>query len=364
MKKILRSSAIAALALAVAVSCPAKAQSAPAGNELPRHLAPAAVSPADVAAIHAHEAALAEAATIFGYNLEAGNWLWEQTLCPAMPGGIMLHYFQRFPDGTESLFTALVPRGTGRVRIVPILHRNKTPYLPAPTNPRNYAVFNEAVPPDIAARAIDPDGNALQLSTCYAEMTGGGENIPQDWGAMLTVNGPLLNIAHTERLENAIRVSFPDRESPHAYQFWIISFSRYGRITSVQTEDHTVYMAKSVPAGPPASTGTAVPAQPVIEPRPVQPEISQQPLPQPVNPSTQAVAAPAMHAAAAGTMPQLSPAETPEQMPAPEPGWKYILNPRPPKEKIIRNAPPPRERVVPVPPDPEEKPVPQNRSQQ
>src|SRR5690242_10961683 len=102
---------------------------------------------------------VAEAARIYGYDL-VSNWTSEAVACSLMPDVELFHYRETFPGGTESRFTAVVPREDGRVRIVPVLHHNATPFLPAPRNPRNYTLFNQLV------RGHAAKGTWLDLSAC------------------------------------------------------------------------------------------------------------------------------------------------------------------------------------------------------
>src|SRR6185312_9186357 len=123
------------------------------------------------------EGGIASAAKIYGYDLGAGNWTLDQIQCVVMPKVSLLHYRETFPDGTESRFTAVVPlAGEGRVHIVPVLYRNATPYLPAPLNPRNYALFNQLV------QGTAAKGTWRDLSACYAALTGAGSGVRSELG--------------------------------------------------------------------------------------------------------------------------------------------------------------------------------------
>ena len=148
----------AVLVLALAALTLAQQSSLPGGEPL-QHIAADAMSAADRAAVESHQGELAETAKIYGYNFEAENWSYEQTVCPPMPENILLHYRQIFPDGTESLFTALIPRGAGRVHVVPVLYHNATPFVPAPRNPNNYVLFDEEVPEEIAKQDAGANGD-------------------------------------------------------------------------------------------------------------------------------------------------------------------------------------------------------------
>lgn len=315
------------------------------------------MSAADATAVQAHESDLAEAARIYGYKFEAGVWHYEQTLCTPIRETILLHYFQFYPDGTQSLFTALVPLGEGRVRIVPVLYHNIVPYLPAPKNPRNYALFNELVSRESASR------DWLQLSACYAELTGGfaivspGPNA--DIGIALAPTATVRLNQHTK----SASVSFGERDGEHSYKVWNISFKSDGRVSAAATEERSVIAARStLPSEPSSVTAPAAAAEISITagaPSVSQPSVA-------VSPSEQSAPRSAARPAstvrsASASAPTVLPAKpTPSSTePEPgvasgeasEPGWKYIRDPAGPPSKIIPDAPPPPEKSRPNPPD-------------
>ena len=337
------------LALVVPASLPANAQQADAAqriNLVPlRHLAPEAMNSDDIATLHARQNDLDAAARVYGYNLEEGNWDYEQTLCAPMPQTILLHYLLKYPDKTESLFTALVPRGDGPIRIVPVLYRNATPYLPAAKNPRNYALFNSLVPQAIAGRDRSSSGSLLELSACYAELTGDRTDFPLGSSTGIAV-APSAMILLDAR-DNTASVTFAGREGENTYKVWSIAFNKNGRVTAAGTEDHSVYAATAIPRGQPAAVAKS-------------PGVNQ---PGQVQGQTAEVARPAQPAPATGQSGKI-PTETSEQTatiaqlpgmsaapaagisasggePVSEPGWKVMLNPAEPASKIIPSAPAP-----------------------
>jgi hypothetical protein len=392
MKKIFPPWTFAALLLLLAAPAyrPANAQESNHSRQLPvQHLAPDTMSATDAAALQAHEGELAEAARIYGYKFEAGNWSYEQTLCAPMPETILLHYFQKFSDGTESLFTALVPRGAGRVRIVPVLYRNVTPYLPAPKNPRNYSVFNELVPRNAANR------DWLELSACYAEMTGGLTSLPPGASEDIGIAGAPSATVHLDVQEKSTSVTFAEREGARTYRIWSIAFNRDGRVTAAGTEERSVVAAKSVPPASPAETSAPsqleeTKTQPVPGVSSSQPatEASKQPAQKSAQTPTASVATeskiqpangvqPATRSAIPSPPPAAPPANqapaTAQSMPRPatsavaaeppsEPGWKLVLHPAEPPSKIVSQAPPPPEKITPEPPDPTQQTAPADQS--
>ena len=318
-----------------------------------RHLGLGQMSAGDRAALEAHRADILEGAEIYGYNLVAGNWGVRQTLCPSMPSEILVHYSQRFPDGTESLFTALVPRGKGRVRIVPVLHRNATPYLPAPRNPHNYALFNSLVPQSIAQRDLASSHKWIDLSACYAEMTGASILIPEGGSVDAGVAGAPTATIQLDSQRKTSLVTFADRESRQTFRVWSISFNRRGQVTAAGTEDYPVALppvtvrSSAVATGPPEIESTPPPTVQSTEGSVAETQSAES--------STAPSVKESMRAASASAALAPKP-ETPEKAVAQasqnetsEPGWKFIPEAPPPPSKFIRQAPQPRSKVVPQP---------------
>jgi hypothetical protein len=367
MKKMFCLPTIDAFALAVAVflSYPANAQqSISSHHDSPRHLASDAMGVADNAALHAHQSDLIEAARIYGYTLEAGNWKYEQTLCAPMPDTILLHYLQQFPDGTESLFTALVPRGVGRIRVVPVLYHSATPYVPAPRNPRNFALFNELVPGAIAAQAVAPNGNAVELSVCYAELTGGRTNVPPGSGVRVAISGAPLATTHVNAQDKAIRVTFADREGARTYKIWTVSLDQNGRVHSVETENESVYAANSTSPQTQPVPMTEMTKTDQSEQSNDQAEQTESQQPSTVDAANQPahIIMDAGQAAPVSAAPAAPLTVVPGSESSSESGWKFVLHPAEPSSKIVASAPQPPEKLISVPADPENQIASENQS--
>jgi hypothetical protein len=347
-------------ALALLLAAPASQSASAQESDHPhlpiQHLAPEAMSAADRAAVETHQRELVESARIYGYNLEAGNWNYEQTLCAPMPEIVMLHYYQDFPDKTESLFTALVPRQTGRVRVVPVLYHNATPFLPAPKNPHNYAVFNDLVASNFSGTESGNNRNWLALSACYAEMTG-GPNLPSRPDADIGIAGAPSPTVHLDVRDKSTRVTLANREGDRTYKVWSIAFNKDGKIIAADTEDRSVIAEKYVPESQPTATAEL--------PETTQPEKTSPYAASPSTVATHPATAPSSAAKPATTTTlNAKPAISAPSAPPPsaatvgtieessEPGWKYILHPADPRSTVVPPAPPPKEKTIPTPPDP------------
>jgi hypothetical protein len=226
------------------------------------HRTPGQVDAADGALLQARSRAIENTAAIYGYDLSQGHWVWDQAICPAFPGTVMVHYLNKYPDGSESLFTALVPRGRGRVRVVPTLHRNAADYLPSVKDPHHYALFNDLVPADIAKQDISPEGKWLVLGVCYAEMVGGRPNVPDDPGLDLAMVRAPVSTFRIDSVSGTRQIQFPDREGADVFKIWTMTLNPDGRLTSATNEDYTTYVARIVKLQDPTGKVTPNPPEP------------------------------------------------------------------------------------------------------
>jgi hypothetical protein len=222
------------------------------------------MDPADRDLLQSRGRELATAAAIYGYDLSVGSWTVDQSVCPVFPDTLMMHYLSKYPDGPESLFTALVPRGRGRVRVVSALHRNAATYLPAVKDPRNYALFNELVPVETAKQDSGPQGKWLIFGVCYAEMVGARPNVPDDPGLDVAMLHAPASTFRVDTVAKTRQIQFPDREGSNVYTIWTLTLDKTGRITSAADEDYSTYVARVVKLPDPLSNNVKPdPSEPV-----------------------------------------------------------------------------------------------------
>ena len=235
-----------------------------------QHLAPDAMDSADRDLLRARHKEIVNEAQFYGYDITTGNWIYDQAVCPALPNTVLLHYLNKFPDGSESLFTALVPRNAGRVRVVPVLYRNASPYIPAVKNPRNFLTFNALVPEEIAKKDSGPDGKWLSLGVCYAEVVGARPNVPDQPSLdIATIRAPVATYRYDVATQQR-QIMFSDRDAAHVYTIWTISINENGRVTGASNEDYATYVAHIV--RPPVPQGTIIAAPPPSAITPAAPE--------------------------------------------------------------------------------------------
>jgi len=243
------------------------------------HTPSSQLSPSDLSLIRAKRTEIAAEAAFFGYNLNAGEWTYDTAACPVMPGQLLLHYRRYFSNGAESFFTALVPRGSGRVWVVPVLYRNATPFRSATGSERSIAVFNRLVPADLAAKAVQADGDWLPYALCYADIVYGNANILSHPGTEVGLSHaplPLLRLSESTNLRGIV---FTDRNAPGEYMVWSLTLNDQGRMVAATAQQLSDYVTKvrngaeltekPLPPGTEPSVKTLPPpTEPTVKPRP------------------------------------------------------------------------------------------------
>lgn len=182
----------------------------------------------DAAIVKSRRPEIVNEAAFWGYNLDAGAWNYDQVICPEIPDRIVLHYRRAGAKG-EFLFTAVVPRGAGRVLVVPVLYGGATPFESAIGGKRTMAVFNETVPAEVAQRDVGPDGHWLELGMTYAVIAGAEPRVPEH---------PEQEPGLTQAPESSLKLDqsgggreivFSDRQAKRKYTVWTIDLNGKGR---------------------------------------------------------------------------------------------------------------------------------------
>lgn len=240
----------------------------------------AAMSATATARVNAEHSAITEQAAFFGYDLSLPGWQHTQAVCPAIPYYLILHYQRTARNGTRSLFTALVPRRSGRVQVVPVLYRNATPFKSAVGSARSLSVFNRVVSSSAAEKNLQSGGSWLQLALCYAAIVGAEPRVPRDTNrdpALVRAPDPTLLISE---VNHTASVSFTDRDAPHRYSVWNITFDEHGRVMSATSASLADYAAQVVNGKEPAEKPLPQEAEPrvITLPPPQQPKTK--PIPQ------------------------------------------------------------------------------------
>jgi hypothetical protein len=244
------------------------------------HRSPAQLDPADVSLIRAMQREIATEAAFFGYDLSASGWDYDQSVCPLLHDELVLHYRKQFRDGAQSLFTALVPRGAGRVFVVPVLYRNATPFRSATGSQRSIAVFNRVVPADVAAKAIQPEGKWLDLGLCYADIVYAHANVLNRSGDEVGLVRAPLPLLHVSEESSVRGITFTDRNAPGEYLVWNLTLNGKGRVTRAIAVQLSDYIARVRNGAEPTSKPMPQGKEPTIKVLPPQPEPPVKPTPQ------------------------------------------------------------------------------------
>lgn len=187
----------------------------------------------DAALVQSKHREIVNEAAFWGYNMDAGTWRYDQVICPEIPESIVLHYRRAGAKG-QFLFTAVVPRGTGRVLVVPVLYGGATPFESAIGGKRTMAVFNETVPAELAQTDVGPDGHWLELGMTYAVIAGAEPRVPEH---------PEQEPGLTQAPESSLKLDqsgggreivFSDRQAKRKYTVWTIDLNGKGRATDAE----------------------------------------------------------------------------------------------------------------------------------
>lgn len=244
------------------------------------HRSVAQADPRDAALLHSRGAAIASEAAFFGYNLHASGWSSNEAVCPEFPDHLLLHYQRTSRDGAVSLFTALVPLTKDRVYVIPVLYRNATPFKSAYGSERSIAVFNRVVPPEVAHKALQPEGSWLLMGLCYADLVGAESHALQRSGDDVSLALAPLPTLHITEDASTRQVIFTDRNATDRYLVWVLTFTNKGRLLSAVATKLSDYVAPLRNGKEPPVRPAPLGKEPPVKVIPPGQEPSVKPLPQ------------------------------------------------------------------------------------
>jgi hypothetical protein len=220
-----------------------KADPPPDGTAKVQVLSVGQMSPADAALLASHRSDLAVAAEFHGYDLSSGTWIVSQIACPYAPNYLILHDVQLHHEGSVSLFTALIPRRAGQVRIFPVLHHGAQALRVFGTTQEQRHLIDDVISSREVAEVPDQNGDWTTLAYCYgalagAEPAGGSIMAPES-----TV--PRISLGDNSKVrELSFSVLGPD----HVLQDWTIDFDPQGHVKSIALSARASQSPKQVPA--------------------------------------------------------------------------------------------------------------------
>ena len=203
------------------------------------YLAPEQMSATDSALAEANQAEIARRAGLQGFDLgregqAEGSWGYEQAVCPVFPDHLILEYSRLNGNGDVTLFSAVIPRGDGHVRVIPVRRRSYSLWTPAPSNALTINDFNHMV--QEGHEGLSPDW--LTLGLCYAALAGGHVRAALVPRTAADEVYPLFVPAKLSISDKkGAQILFAD-VTPHSKAMdWILSFDAKGRLLKVK---HTV----------------------------------------------------------------------------------------------------------------------------
>jgi hypothetical protein len=227
--------------------------------------APEQMTAADRELAESGQMEIARRAELQGFHLDGqdgkgdGGWGYEQAVCPVFPQHLILEYSRGESDGDATLFAAVIPRGDGRVRVIPVRRRGYSLWTPSSSNALTINDFNHMVKEGETGLSPDPNGVDLPLGTpdwltlglCYAALAGGhvraalvprnaeDEVYPLRTPAMLKVGG-----------KSGAEVRFADTTPRVKSMDWVMSFDGKGRLLKVGHVASREVHEKPVPGAP------------------------------------------------------------------------------------------------------------------
>lgn len=197
------------------------------------------------------ESSIAEHAQHGNIDFAGGDWSYEQIVCPALPNHLFLQYKRAAGTGSETVFSASIPRnGEGRVRIIPVRRRGYSLFSPAPINALTISTFNH-----IRAEEPEPQrgegwlGNAL----CYAALAGAHPQVPAP-DALPTLEKPVVPLSAVLQVKNKDGevIQFADEATMPKPTLWTMTFTAKGKLVKARHEAAQTWSLRPVPTQTPA----------------------------------------------------------------------------------------------------------------
>lgn len=190
---------------------------------------------------------IARRAAFQGFHLDSGRdgWGYEQAVCPVFPNHLILEYSRTDGRGDVTLFSAVIPRGEGHVRVIPVRRRSYSLWTPSSSNALTLNDFNHMV---VEGRAgLNPDW--LTLGLCYAALAGG--HVRAALVSQLPDQFPLYPPPRLV-LDNGgkARVEFTDVTADVPSMEWKMDFTPTGRLLKVKHERVSGIVSRPVAGAP------------------------------------------------------------------------------------------------------------------
>jgi hypothetical protein len=172
------------------------------------------------------------------------SWGYEQAVCPAFPEHLILEYSRFNGTGDVSLFSAVVPRGEGHVRVIPVRRRSYSLWTPASSNALTLNDFNHMVKE--GGTGVSPDW--LTLSLCYTALAGG--HVSAALQAMRPTEESFSMFAPVKlsvSRKGGAAVFLVNTTPPATKAEWVLTFAQSGRLLKVHRTGPNELVERPVP---------------------------------------------------------------------------------------------------------------------
>jgi hypothetical protein len=223
-------------------------------------LSPGDMSAADRQLVEANQAEIVRRANLQGFGVvpmwHGEEWQSEQAVCPVMPGYVILEFSRNGGPGDVSLFSAVIPRGEGHVRVIPVKKRGYSLWTPTASNTLTLHDFN------VLVKQSGLSADWLTTGLCYAALAGGHvrsalrADMPESFPLYAP---PVLRVSRKGGAEVDITDAAPSGKG----MLWLLDFAQDGRLLKVRHSEARVLTAKAV-LGPEVDTkGTPTKESPI-----------------------------------------------------------------------------------------------------
>jgi hypothetical protein len=213
---------------------------------------PEEMTAADRELAEVNQGEIARRAGLQGMNLkgdeeELGSWGYEQAVCPVFPGHLILEYSRDNGKGDVTLFSAVIPRGEGHVRVIPVRRRSYSLWTPASSNALTINDFNHLILE--GHEGLNPDW--LTLGLCYAALAGGHIRAALVAQTPAAEAYPLVEPAMLRvEAKGGAEVRFADTTPKTKAMEWVLIFDAKGRLMKVRHVAATELVKKPVVGAP------------------------------------------------------------------------------------------------------------------
>ena len=191
------------------------------------------------------ESSIAEHAATNGFNLDQGQWSYEQIVCPALPNHLFLRYTQSNGDRDITVFSASIPRnGEGRVRIIPIQKRSYSLFSPAPINELTISAFNHIRTEDGTERSSSWLGTGL----CYAALAGANPQLARQRNPETGEPAPTLTAILEVPMKGGEVIRFVDSAAVPRPMQWTMTFTQQGKLVKATHTSARLSSSQPVPS--------------------------------------------------------------------------------------------------------------------